>query len=422
MWYFHLQPKEERLLIMYIFRRFHFILILLLCSFTATTVYAQKQYKSIRTVLKAKNGAEAMRLVETCEKDSILQKNPQTYDYGTQAQIIINDAENVKAYLKQPYDTVKFFQSTCKIFEYILKCEQAELDLLEREGKKQKFMKENRQRLHQFYRNLGAGGRFFFAKGKYKEAQQLMTYYLDTPLKPIWGDDKSVTTQPAYVNTAFTYQRAAFLSGNFADVANYSDLTLADTSYRRNVIELLARSAEALGDTVLMAKRLIEGIKEYPHDTYFFTRLTDYFSANEDYNHALLLADSLLQIYPNQLLYMASRTVSLMNLQRYPEGIEAAKECLALDSTLIDMRFFIGAAYCKMASEISLPTNINSKTYRDKKLQMQELYNAARPYIEEYRSARPDKSDKWPPLLERIYWNLNLGLQYDEITKLMQKK
>lgn len=405
---------------MFTTRRFHFILILLLCSFTATTVYAQKQYKSIRAALKAKNGAEAMRLVETCEKDSILQKDPHTYDYGTQAQILINDAENVKAYLKQPYDTARFFQSTCKIFEYALKCEQAELDLLEREGKKQKFMKENRQRLHQFYRNLGAGGRFFFAKGKYQEAQQLMAYYLDTPLKPIWGDDKSVTTQPAYINTAFAYQRAAFLSGNYANVANYSELTLADTTYQRNVIELLARSAEALGDTVLMAKRLIEGIKEYPHDTYFFTRLTDYFSANEDYNHALLLADSLLQIYPDQLLYMASRTVSLMNLQRYSEGIEAAKKCLAMDSTLIDIKLYVGAAYCKMSSEITLPTNINSKSYREKKQQIQALYQTALPYVEQYRKVRPEKADKWLPLLERIYWNLNMGNQYEEITKLMQ--
>lgn len=249
-----------------------------------------------------------------------------------------------------------------------------------------------------------------------------MAYYLDTPLKPIWGDDKSVTTQPAYVNTAFAYQRAAFLSGNFGDVANYSDLTLVDTAYRRNVIELLVRSAEALGDTVLMAKRLIEGIKAYPSDTYFFTRLTDYFSANEDYTSALLLADSLLQVYPDHLLYKASQTVSLMNLQRYPEGIEAAKACLAMDSTLIEMYFYIGAAYCKMASEITLPTNINSKSYRDKKLQMQELYQAARPYVEEYRKAHPDKSDRWLPLLERIYWNLNLGRQYEEISKLMQKQ
>lgn len=402
-------------------RRFHFILLLLLCSLTATTANAQKQYKSIRAALKAKNGAEAMRLVETCEKDSILQKNPQTYDYGTQAQIIINDAENVKAYLKQPYDTARFFQSTCKIFEYVLKCEQAELDLQEREGKKQKFNKVNRQRLQQFYRNLGAGGRFFYAKGKYQEALQLMAYYLDTPLKPIWGDDKSVTTQPAYVNTAFAYQRAAFLSGNYVNVANYSDLTLTDTTYRRNVIELLARSAEALGDTALMAKRLVEGIKDYPSDTYFFTRLTDYFSANEDYTSALLLADSLLQIYPDQLLYKASQTISLMNLQRYPEGIKAAKECLAMDSTLIDIYIYIGAAYCKMASEITLPTNINSKSYRERKRQIQELYQAALPYVEHYRKARLENSDKWLPLLERIYWNLNMGIQYEEITKLMQK-
>ena len=74
-----------------------------------------------------------------------------------------------------------------------------------------------------------------------------------------------------------------------------------------------------------------------------------------------------------------------------------------------------------MASEITLPTNINSKSYRDKKQQIQKLYKAALPYVEQYRQACPDKSDKWLPLLERIYWNLNMGIQYEEITKLMQK-
>lgn len=110
-----------------------------------------------------------------------------------------------------------------------------------------------------------------------------------------------------------------------------------------------------------------------------------------------------------------------MNLQRYQEGIDAAKECLAMDSSLIEMQLYIGAAYCKMASEITLPTNINSKSYRDKKQQIQKLYKAALPYVEQYRQACPDKSDKWLPLLERIYWNLNMGIQYEEITKLMQK-
>lgn len=395
--------------------RIHRFSVILMIALSVSSAFAQKQYKPLRGYLKAKNGTEAMKEVEKLEKDSILGADPKLYEYGRQAQVLINDAENVKAYLKQAYDTTRFFNSIYKIYEYVQKCDRAELAILAESGKSPKYAKQNRQVLHQYYKNLGAGGRYFYARGKYKEAMSLMAYYLDVPLMPIWGADKSVVGQRDYVANAYIYQNSAFMSGEFASVEKYKDFTLADTALRRNVFELLAKAAEQTGDSLRMEEYLKQGLTDYPTDIYFFTRLTDYFAGRGEYAKSLTLADSLLARYPDNLLYMASRTISLMNLQRYEEAIEMGKQCLAIDSTIVDLQYYIGAAYCNLANEIKLPTNINSQTYRKNSKLQKDYYSAARPYIEAYRKKSPDEKAKWAPLLYRIYWTLNLGSQFEEI-------
>lgn len=72
-------------------------------------LHAQKQFKPVKAALKSKNGTEALKQVEELTKDSLLCEDPQLYDYGKEAQILINNVENEKAYLKQSYDTAKFF-------------------------------------------------------------------------------------------------------------------------------------------------------------------------------------------------------------------------------------------------------------------------------------------------------------------------
>jgi len=48
------------------------------------------------------------------------------------------------------------------------------------------------------------------------------------------------------------------------------------------------------------------------------------------------------------------------------------------------------------------------------------MYSKARPYMERYRQLMPDDRKRWAPALYRIYLNLNLGKQFEEIDKLMR--
>ena len=53
---------------------------------------------------------------------------------------------------------------------------------------------------------------------------------------------------------------------------------------------------------------------------------------------------------------------------------------------------------------------------------LKKMYQNAMPYMEKYRALMPDAAQKWGPALYRIYFNLNMGKQFDEIDKILKKQ
>lgn len=257
-----------------------FGLLLLICLNTnGGSVFGQKVFKPIKASLKAKNGTEALKLVSKLEGDTTVNALPQLYDMGKEAQIILNDVENEKLYLKQPYDTAKFFNTTWGIYDYVLKCDYKEQVQLAQSGSKMKFHKKNRQVVHQYYNNLNAGARYFYSKKNYGQAAKFLETYLDMPYQPIWGNDKSVCTSQLYISNAHLYEKCAYLSKAYQKVGRYKKVTLADTSsLRRSTLETMSLAAKALNDTVRYANLLKLGIDDYPDNDFFFSHLADFYA------------------------------------------------------------------------------------------------------------------------------------------------
>lgn len=393
----------------------------LLITFCATfSAVAQKAFKPVKASLKAAKYEEALKQVEALEKDSTVNAQPRLYRYGVEANIGINDAENEKIYLKQAYDTVKFFNSTAGIYDYILKCDKAERLMSEQNGDKPKYRREHAQLVRRYYRNLGAAGRFFFSKEKFPEAMRMLALYLDMPGQDIWGNDTTARHTQVYRECAYLYLKSAYRSKNYAETYRYGQTVLADTGARRcSALEYLANSAKALGDTVRYAGYLRMGLASDCDNPYFFTRMADARAERGDYAGALALADSMARRDSANALYLEAKSLALLNLQRYDEAIEVSKKCLELDSSLVEINFYIGAAYCNQGAAIVLPANINSKTYRQAASRQKSLYAAAMPYMERYRKLRPDEASRWAPLLYRIYLSLNKGKQFEEIDKIL---
>ena len=57
---------------------------------------------------------------------------------------------------------------------------------------------------------------------------------------------------------------------------------------------------------------------------------------------------------------------------------------------------------------------------RKHKKQIRKMYQQALPLMEKYRELAPDQQEKWAPALYRIYFNLNMGKQFDEVDKLLK--
>ena len=59
------------------------------------------------------------------------------------------------------------------------------------------------------------------------------------------------------------------------------------------------------------------------------------------------------------------------------------------------------------------------KDIRKNKKEITEVYRQALPYMEKYRALAPDEKKKWAPALYRIYLNLNMGKQFEEIDRII---
>lgn len=397
------------------------LLSLLLLLTVLAPLSAQKVLKPVREQLKAGKGAEALKLVEQLEKDSAAARLPRLYELGKQAQILINNAENEKIYLKQSYDTAKFFSSTIGIYDYILKCEQAEQRAQAEDGEKMKYHRDNAELLHQYYPNVNAGARYYYTKKNYTEAMRFFAAYLDTPALPIWGDDKSTTSQTTYTTNAYLFQRSAYLAKEYAAVPRYKAITLADTSVRRsNTLEYLSLAALAVGDTAAYTAYLETGFKDYHANPFFFSHLADFYANRQDYEKILTLADEQLRYDSLNVIALDAKSLALIDLKRYDEAIAAATTCLRADTAEVDAYYYAGAAYCYKAMDMAMPINVKSRAYQKAYAEQKAFYEQARHYLERYRQLAPDDKQKWIPLLYRTYFALNLGKQFEEIRKLAE--
>ena len=99
-------------------------------------------------------------------------------------------------------------------------------------------------------------------------------------------------------------------------------------------------------------------------------------------------------------------------MERYDESIALSDTLIALNDSLAEAYYNAGTAYINKALKLH--------PLREKK-QLRQTYSQARPYMERYRQLAPAQKQKWGPGLYRIYLNLNMGKQFDEIDRLLKK-
>ena len=99
-------------------------------------------------------------------------------------------------------------------------------------------------------------------------------------------------------------------------------------------------------------------------------------------------------------------------MERYAESIKFSECLIEVNPNLAEPYFNAGTAYVNIAERLA--------DRKERKLTKQ-AYQKACTFMEQYRKLMPQEKDKWAPVLYRIYLNLNMGKQFDEIDRLLKK-
>lgn len=397
-------------------RRIIILLIAFISGAPWTTINAQKEFQNLKGFIKTSNYAEGRKLIVKCLGDTLLNSKPQLYQLAIALETKANDAENMKLYLNQKYDTAAFFNTTGKIVEYTCM-----LDNLERQLSPKNIEAKSKKRqetLSAYYPNLYNGGMYFIKHKQWDAAHKFFSDYIELSRSPLL-QAKNPMPMSKFARAAFWSMTACYEAKRYSDVFKYQDIAEADTANLNYVMQYEALAYLQLKDTTNYVLKLKEGIARTASTEFFFSRLTDYYNTVHDYHAAYLLNDSLLATDSTSTLYLYAQTIALFNMKEYDKCIDNTTRLVNIDSDNAEANYYLGICWYNKGIDFdaTLVPDPTSKTYKAEKQKVNDMFRNAMPYLEKYRAARPDDKDRWQAPLYRIYFSLNESQKLKELEK-----
>ena len=110
------------------------------------------------------------------------------------------------------------------------------------------------------------------------------------------------------------------------------------------------------------------------------------------------------------------------NMKEYDNAIEYYKKAIAADPEYAEAYSNVGLVYLMKAQDYAdkATTDINDPKYAEAQAVVKKFYEEAKPFYEKARALKPDQQDLWLQGLYRVYYNLNMGPEFEEIDKMMK--
>jgi len=390
------------------------VALLLFAMITPCLTFAQKKELSqARSYIKSgKDFDKAERLMtDLLKKDMASRDNKKVYLTWLEAVQKQYNVANEKLYLKQKQDTAAFFDLTRRMFTIAETLDSIDI----RPDKKGRVAPEYRQKhaaqLHVYRANLYNGGSFFVRKANYKQAFEYYETYIDCARQPLFESYRYDSTDVRMPEAGYWTTYCGYKMNDPVLTLRHRKLALQDTAKASFTLMYMAEARKWMKDDELYLKTLEEGFRRYPTFYYFFPRLIDEYNRTGLQEKALAAADSALAVDADNQLFLFAKSTLLLRLERWSDCISCSERLIALCDTLAEPNFNAGTAYLNLAEKLD--------EKKEKKLRRQAFQQAQR-YMERYRVLAPKEKDKWAPVLYRIYLNLNLGKQFDEIDLLLK--
>lgn len=392
---------------------------LLLCIICiCLQINAQKKEISLAkdNIKKGTNLEQAESSMTNLLKDSTNRNNEKIWLTLYEAQKKQYEQGNEKLYLKQDYDTAKLFLSVKKMFQTLEGLDSVDAQTDKKGRVKLVYRKKHAAMLDVHRRNLYNGGAYFVNKQNFKEAYNFFDMYLNCSIQPLFTGYKYDETDKNMPSAAYWAVYCGYKLQDPKATLHYAYWALKDTVHYQYMLQYLAETYKMEKDTMRYVSILEEGFKKYPRFPFFFPRLIEYYTKNEQYDAALSLCDKALQVNDSSTLFKFTKSSVLLSLKRYKECIDLCDSVIAKDCTILGAYLNAGLSYFNQAVEADKALKQTDK----QKKEIIQLYKKALPYLEKYKKMVPDEKGLWGLPLYTIYLNLNMGKEFDEIDKLLK--
>ncbi|MBR5326190.1 MAG: hypothetical protein IKU49_06835 [Prevotella sp.] len=384
--------------------------ILLIISLFATA--QRRQLQEARVILKGDKGYDrAEKLMTDLLKDSTHLGDKRIYDMWLLAVEKQYLQVNERMYKKEEVDTARFFEMTRRMFDIGTHLDSLDMKPDKKGRVNPEYRKENAQKLMQYRPNLFYGGTYHLRKGELDVAYDFFERYMDCDRQPLFTGYDLMTTDNRMGEAAYWATYSGYRKSDPVLTLRYAQLARRDTAKLDYTLQYTAEAWRALKDQEMYVETLREGFGRFPESAYFFPRLMDSYSAKGNYEQALAVAEEALATDSLNTLFMLAKSTMLLNLGRYKECLDYSKQLIAFDGLATEAFYNAGTACLNIALKMDS---------RKQKKQITKMYQKALPYMETYRKLAPQETQKWGEALYRIYFNLNMGKQFEEIDRMLK--
>lgn len=385
------------------------------CILLSVVCVAQRrQIGDARTILKSgKNLDKAEKLMTDLLKDSANLENPRIYDVWLEAVEKQYGQLNEKMYKKEKIDTVQLFTLTKRMFTIAERLDS--LDMLpDKKGKVNlQYRKANSEKLMTYRPNLFFGGAYYVRKSEFDKAFDLFETYIDCSQQPLFEAQDLMNTDTRMGEAAYWASYSGYRMNDPVKTLRYIELARRDTAKLESTLLYAAEAWRMLNDETQYQTILWEGFRLNPHSSYFFPRLIDSYTARGNYEQGLAVVNEALKSDSLNQLFLFAKSTMQLNLGQYADCLMTSEQLINMNCEMADAYYNAGTACLNIILKMDS---------RNHKKQIKRMYQRALPYMEAYRRLAPQEKDRWAPALYRIYFNLNMGKQFDEIDKLLQNR
>lgn len=394
--------------------------LLLVAGFTFAQEKAVKEAKKIASAVTP-DFAKADELINQALTNPETKDQAETWNVAGFIQKRKSEKEMENAYLRKPYDTLQVYNSALNMCKYYFKCDELAQIPNEKGKIKNKYRKANASAMLAERGNLINGGIQFFNENKNKEALDFFATYVDMAAHPMFEKENLLQTDTVLPQIAYYASLAAAKIEDYPNVLKYAPYAKEDKEVGKYAMEFISTALKAQGDTVKWIASLQEGLQKYPDHQFFFGHLIDYYSNNNKYDEAMKFADDMLAKDPNNVFYLYVKGYLYHNMKDYDKAIEFYKKTIEVDPNYAEAYSNIGLIYCIQAQEFSekSTSDVNDPQYKEDQATLRTYYEKAKPYYEKARELKPDQKDLWGTGLYRVYYNLQMGPEFEEIEKVM---